>query len=74
MTYVITELCARDGACVEVCPVECIVEGPEGDPEWGAAYFIDPDTCIDCGACEMQCQQQAIELHYPTGSRKELQE
>ena len=44
MPYVITELCSRDGACAEVCPVECIVAGPEGDAEWGMAYFIDPDS------------------------------
>jgi ferredoxin--NADP+ reductase len=60
MTYVITVLCARDGACMEVCPVECIVPGPEGDPDWGMAYFIDPDTCIDCGACEPECPEDAI--------------
>jgi ferredoxin len=60
MTWVITELCIRDGACAEVCPVECIVMGPEDDPEWGAAYWIDPDTCIDCGACGPECPTDAI--------------
>jgi ferredoxin--NADP+ reductase len=60
MAYVITELCIRDGACAEVCPVECIVAGPEGDPKWGASYFIDPDTCIDCGACAPECPSDAI--------------
>jgi len=60
MPYVITELCARDGACAEVCPVECIVAGPEGDPDWGMAYFIDPDACIECGACEPECPENAI--------------
>ena len=60
MPYVITALCSRDGACAEVCPVECIVKGPEGDPEWGMAYFIDPDSCIDCGACEPECPESAI--------------
>jgi len=34
--------------------------GPEGDPEWGAAYWIDPDTCIDCGACAPECPADAI--------------
>jgi ferredoxin len=60
MAYVITELCIRDGACAEVCPVECIVKGPEDDPQWGAAYWIDPDTCIDCGACAPECPSDAI--------------
>jgi ferredoxin len=58
MTHVITSLCLRDGACVEVCPVECIVPGkPENEWPW---YFIDPDTCIDCGACVPECPYEAI--------------
>jgi ferredoxin len=58
MTHIITSLCLRDGACVEVCPVECIVAGkPENEWPW---YFIDPDTCIDCGACIPECPYEAI--------------
>ncbi len=58
MTHIITSLCLRDGACVEVCPVECIVPGlPESEWPW---YFIDPDTCIDCGACVPECPYEAI--------------
>jgi ferredoxin len=60
MTYVITEDCTRDGSCAAVCPVECIVAGPEDDAEWGMAYWIDPDTCIDCGACAPECPVDAI--------------
>ncbi len=60
MTHVITKLCIRDGACVEVCPVECIVPGPKDDPEWGQYFYIDPDTCIDCGACVPECPVEAI--------------
>ena len=58
MTHVITEICVRDGACVDVCPVEAIVPGiPE--EEW-SLYYIDPDTCIDCGACVPECPVDAI--------------
>ena len=58
MTHIITQLCIRDGACVEVCPVECIVPGiPESEWPW---YYIDPDTCIDCGACVPECPVDAI--------------
>ncbi|GAB4478355.1 MAG: hypothetical protein Kow00124_22640 [Anaerolineae bacterium] len=58
MTHIITSLCLRDGACMEVCPVECIVPGkPEDEWPW---YFIDPDTCIDCGACVPECPYEAI--------------
>ena len=58
MPHVIVDTCIRDGACAEVCPVECIVAGfPENDWPW---YFIDPDTCIDCGACIPECPVRAI--------------
>ena len=58
MTHIITSLCLRDGACMEVCPVECIVPGvPTSEWPW---YFVDPDTCIDCGACIPECPYEAI--------------
>src|SRR5881296_2600080 len=55
MTYVIVEPCidVKDKACVEVCPVDCIYEGPD-------QLFIHPDECIDCGACEPVCPVKAI--------------
>ena len=58
MTHIITSLCLRDGGCIEVCPVECIVGGkPESEWPW---MYIDPDTCIDCGACIPECPYEAI--------------
>lgn len=58
MTHVITSLCLRDGGCMTVCPVECIVPGkPQDQWPW---YYIDPDTCIDCGACVPECPYSAI--------------
>ncbi len=58
MTHVMTALCLRDGACVDVCPVECIVAGkPEDQWPW---FYIDPNTCIDCGACVPECPFEAI--------------
>ncbi len=58
MTHVITSLCVREGSCVTVCPVECIVPGkPQEDWPW---FYIDPETCIDCGACIPECPFQAI--------------
>ncbi len=55
MAYVITEACigVKDRACVDVCPVDCIYEG-------GEQLFIQPDECIDCGACEPECPVSAI--------------
>jgi ferredoxin len=58
MTHIITSLCLRDAGCVDVCPVECIVGGkPQEQWPW---YYIDPDTCIDCGACVPECPFEAI--------------
>lgn len=55
MTYVISEPCigTKDASCVEVCPVDCIYEGED-------QYYIHPDECIDCGACEPECPVTAI--------------
>jgi ferredoxin len=58
MTHIITSLCLRDRGCIDVCPVECIVPG---DPiEKFPWMYIDPDTCIDCGACIPECPYAAI--------------
>ncbi len=58
MTYVIAEPCVdvMDQACVAVCPVDCIhfEEGVD------RTLYIDPDECIDCGACEPECPTAAI--------------
>ncbi|MEM1350230.1 MAG: ferredoxin family protein [Myxococcota bacterium] len=74
MPFVITEPCVGtcDTSCVEVCPVDCI-HGPisvdeikdiqlAGDVSRLAniQLFIDPDICIDCGACEPECPVEAI--------------
>jgi ferredoxin len=74
MTYVITQKCVGtcDSACVDVCPCDCIV-GPvsladlravpardRGTVFPGLQLFIDPDPCIDCGACMAECPAEAI--------------
>jgi len=58
MTHIITSLCLRDRGCIEVCPVDCIVPGNTADG-WTMVY-IDPETCIDCGACIPECPYGAI--------------
>ncbi len=57
MTYIIAEPCidVKDKSCVEVCPVDCI-HGTDEDK----MLFINPEECIDCGACEPACPVQAI--------------
>ena len=55
MTYVIAQPCVdvKDKACVDECPVDCIYEGSR-------TLYINPDECIDCGACEPVCPVEAI--------------
>lgn len=66
MTHVITTLCVdtKDQSCVEVCPVDCIHPSSDGDGQ--EAYdsapqlYINPEECIDCGACVPECPVSAI--------------
>ena len=55
MTYIIAEPCIdiKDRSCVDVCPVDCIHEA-------NRILVIDPEECIDCGACEPECPVEAI--------------
>src|ERR671917_1450870 len=66
VTYVITEPCigTKDQSCVEVCPVDCIYDA-------GDHFMINPEECIDCGACEPECPVEAI---YPEDEVPEEQE
>ena len=63
MTYVIAEPCVntKDTACVEVCPVDCIHPTKEdADFDSEDMLYIDPEECIDCGACVPECPVEAI--------------
>ena len=55
MTYIIALPCVvvKDRACVEECPVDCIYEG-------NRMLYIQPEECVDCGACEPVCPVEAI--------------
>jgi NAD-dependent dihydropyrimidine dehydrogenase PreA subunit len=55
MTYVVTEACIDciHRLCVKECPVDCIYEGAR-------ALYIQPDECINCGACVPVCPEEAI--------------
>jgi ferredoxin len=55
MTHVVTENCiqCKYTDCVDVCPVDCFVEGPN-------FLAIDPDGCIDCAVCIPECPVNAI--------------
>lgn len=68
MTYVVTEDCIRCKYqdCVSVCPVDCFFEGEN-------MLVIDPDICIDCGVCEIECPAEAILADTVDGAEKWLE-
>ena len=55
MAHVVTEPClnCRNTICVTVCPVDCFHEDER-------SLWIDPEECIDCGACVPECPVDAI--------------
>jgi len=65
VTHVITQPCCNDASCVPVCPVNCIHPTPD-EPDYAFAemLYIDPDSCIDCGACVTKCPVDAIVADY----------
>ncbi len=74
MSYIIGNKCVSvcDTACVKVCPVDCIngpihidktgseVESMSKEDLKDKQLYINPDVCIDCGACEPECPVDAI--------------
>lgn len=67
MAYIVTEPCidVKDGACAQVCPVDCIYEG-------GRMFYIHPDECINCGICLSVCPVDAILSDDAASSRKDF--
>lgn len=55
MAFVVAEPCinCKFTDCVDVCPVDCFYEGQN-------FLVINPDECIDCGACVPECPVEAI--------------
>jgi NAD-dependent dihydropyrimidine dehydrogenase PreA subunit len=55
VTYVIGRECVdvMEKSCVQECPVDCIYEGAR-------TMYINPDECVDCGACKLACRHEAI--------------
>lgn len=74
MSYIIGNKCVSvcDTACVKVCPVDCIngpinvegmgyeVDSMSKEELENKQLFINPDICIDCGACLPECPVDAI--------------
>lgn len=52
------EKCTGVYQCYEVCPIGCWTP----DRANHTVIFHDGDKCIACGACVLQCPEEAIEL------------
>jgi len=74
MSYIIGKACEGvcDTICVKVCPIDCIhgpistsgsaaeVDNMSPEELKGLQLYIDPATCINCGACLPECPVDAI--------------
>ena len=54
MYRVVESKCTGCGTCVEVCPAEAIKLVNDKSE-------IDQDECLECGACQSECVNGAIE-------------
>ena len=55
MAHVVTAPCfgCKHTDCVVVCPCDCFHEED-------SMLYIEPEACIDCEACAVECPTQAI--------------
>lgn len=66
MPHVISQKCITEvyAACQQVCPADTmhlVNQMPAGYPAPGQPMMvINPDECIDCGACKPECPIDAI--------------
>ena len=71
MAYVITDTCTKDELCVEACPTDCIHPKKDEDGfEAETQLYVDPEGCIDCGACVPVCPSNSMFL-VGRGSRRQ---
>ena len=54
MSYKITDKCKGCDDCAQICPVMAITG------EMKEQHEIDPNRCIECGACSLVCEYEGI--------------
>ncbi|ABX08791.1 indolepyruvate ferredoxin oxidoreductase subunit alpha [Prochlorococcus marinus] len=52
---IVSDICEGVASCFQACPVECIKPGQGGNMKGTNYYYIDFNTCIDCGVCLEVC-------------------
>lgn len=52
------EKCTGCEKCYEVCPADPNVFEIKDKK----SHVVNPDACIECGACESECPESAIKL------------
>lgn len=52
---IVTDKCEGVADCVPACPVNCIKPGSGKNKKGTDWYWIEFDTCIDCGICLSVC-------------------
>lgn len=65
----VEERCTGEAACVQVCPVEVL----QMDGRRRKVVLAHPDACVRCGACIVQCPQDALRFRFADGRRVEAE-
>ena len=71
---IVTDVCEGIADCVDACPVACIDQGKGKNKKGTDFYWINFDTCIDCGICLQVCplKERSSPRNVPT-SRKQAE-
>ena len=67
---IVTDICEGISDCAKACPVGCIKPGESKNKKGTDYFWIDFQTCIDCGICLQVCP---VEGAVVVGERKDLQ-
>lgn len=61
MPHVIVDSCEKDELCVDSCPSDAI-HPTKSEPDFAAEtqMYINPEECMDCGACVAACPTNSI--------------
>jgi NAD-dependent dihydropyrimidine dehydrogenase PreA subunit len=58
------DLCTGKAMCEQVCPKNCF----EVDTKRHKAVIVAGDECVQCGACIVQCPEDALVFTFPDGA------